>query len=657
MKKLVTLLLVLSLCLGLLPAVAEETGLLDTLMDGIEAFDPAVDELLTAPQEKSLKDGLTLKRDISAPRLGKCTVSYANLCTSTYTTYYPAAALILDAFEYMEEQFGGYNWRTQNIVAYAGPDDYYEQLLVVVLDYDNDEVQQLWWTPGESKAEVYWYGDDDGIFSVSGFLNSESVSHLDELTRLDKSTLMSYFNQIEGGGTSQNPLQVGTASFRISDDQQHIYVDRPAISGGSGNYSIAYNIYDNNSQPVNYFYSNEEHVAATPGYGGLFNVFIVVTDTETGENNTQNIGWQTIKWPYASRLTVGKVQYELSPDGNSIYLTRPAISCRGGEVTIAYNIYDQDSNPVNYFYSTLTRVAATPGYSGRFNVFVVVTDTVTGEQNTQDIGWQDLGSTASGTYRALVVGNSDFQRNQDLICCKYDADHMVSMLQTINGGAYNGHITRKDNVVSSTLNSAIKSAYAGTQANDVSLFYISSHGVVYENGVSAAYAGAVAMSDDNVVQWSTLASWLKSANAGNKIIVIVDTCGSGGPVTSYSSGSSAQYEELMSRSVISAFAAIDSPITVKGVHGQEKLGELRTSQFEVVVACRANETSLGGSTGSLFTNGVIKGIGSGSSMPADTNKDGTITTTELHAYAYSYCGSSHHPMMWPSGSTYPLFWR
>lgn len=56
-------------------------------------------------------------------------------------------------------------------------------------------------------------------------------------------------------------------------------------------YTIAYNIYDDKSNPINYFYSLEDNVAATPGYGGLFNVFIVVTDTETCESNTQNIGW------------------------------------------------------------------------------------------------------------------------------------------------------------------------------------------------------------------------------------------------------------------------------------------------------------------------------------------------------------------------------
>ena len=185
-------------------------------------------------------------------------------------------------------------------------------------------------------------------------------------------------------------LTVAPVSFRISADRQSIYLDRPAVTG-SGRYLISYNIYDSDSNPVNYFYSNEEHVAATPGYGGLFNVFVVVTDESTGETNVQDIGWQGLSWPRADRLTVGKASFVISPDRKSVFVNRPEIRCRSGSVTIAYNIYDSASRPVNYFYSTQKRVAATPGYDGKFNVFIVVTDTETGEQNVQDIGWIILG--------------------------------------------------------------------------------------------------------------------------------------------------------------------------------------------------------------------------------------------------------------------------
>ena len=191
-------------------------------------------------------------------------------------------------------------------------------------------------------------------------------------------------------------VAIGDLTFEVSVDRQSIYIDRPQVTGPA-EYTIAYNIYDADSNPVNYFYSPEERVAATPGYGGLFNVFVVVTDTAAGEQAVKNIGWTELSWPRADRLTVGKATFEVSPDRKSIFVDRPSIQCKSGKVTIAYNIYDAQSQPVNYFYSTQKRVAATPGYDGRFNVFIVVTDTETGEQNVQNIGWTQLGEDPQPT--------------------------------------------------------------------------------------------------------------------------------------------------------------------------------------------------------------------------------------------------------------------
>ncbi|MBR6028255.1 MAG: leucine-rich repeat domain-containing protein [Clostridia bacterium] len=219
--------------------------------------------------------------------------------------------------------------------------------------------------------------------------------------------------EIEEQAELDKALAVGPVAFEISADRQSIFLDRPEVTG-SDEYTIAYNIYDADSQPVNYFYSLGDRVAATPGYGGLFNVFVVVTDTATGAQNTQNIGWTELDWPHAARLTVGQATYEISEDGKSIYVDRPEIRCASGKVSIAYNIYDSASNPVNYFYSTRNRVAATPGYDGKFIVFIVVTDTDTGEQNVQNTGWHVIGedpTNEDGGYvyiladgRATIIG-------------------------------------------------------------------------------------------------------------------------------------------------------------------------------------------------------------------------------------------------------------
>ena len=189
-------------------------------------------------------------------------------------------------------------------------------------------------------------------------------------------------------GLVMNPL-----SFSIPRDRQSIYIDKPTVTGGSGHYTYAYNIYDSNSQPVNYFYSDEDRVAATPGYGGLFNVFVVATDTVTHETVTRDVGWKELKWPSARTITMSRtLDYELSPDGKSIFINRPYLATASGQATLAYNIYDSNGKPVNYFYSTESRVAATPVYPGRFIVFVVGRDPVNGYEKQLDTGWHDLGT-------------------------------------------------------------------------------------------------------------------------------------------------------------------------------------------------------------------------------------------------------------------------
>ncbi|MBR6029034.1 MAG: leucine-rich repeat domain-containing protein [Clostridia bacterium] len=208
---------------------------------------------------------------------------------------------------------------------------------------------------------------------------------------------------IEAEAEEDKALSVGPLTFQVSENHQSIYINKPTVTGSSS-YKIAYNIYDADSYPVNYFYSMENRVAATPGYGGRFNVFVVVTDENTGASKTQDIGWHDLSWPLADALTVGKAAFEISPDRKSIFVDRPDIRCKSGSVNIAYNIYDSSSKPVNYFYSTQKRVAATPGYDGKFNVFIVVTDTITLEQNVQNIGWTILGEQQQESWPTTING-------------------------------------------------------------------------------------------------------------------------------------------------------------------------------------------------------------------------------------------------------------
>ncbi|MBR6029815.1 MAG: caspase family protein [Clostridia bacterium] len=675
MKKLFALLLALAMLLSAIPFTsAEEPDLLTDVLDSIESFDPETDEVLSIRVEDISK--FSEKTDISAPYLGSLSITYNQLGTNEANTYLPSAALLLDTCTY-----NGWTYSSMNIKAYAGVNDYYEQWVLIGLDYTHDQVLQLWWTPGKSVCEFYrYYDDDDNLMTVSDFLNSEESSYLSQLTLLNNSTLTRYVNQLTG--VSTNPLKVGKATFEISSDKQSIYINKPSISGGSGKYTIAYNIYDNNSNAVNYFYSTESRVAATPGYGGLFNVFIVVTDTGTNESNTQNIGWQKLNWPYASTLTVGKVTYEISSDKKSVFINRPTVKCKSGEVTIAYNIYDSNSKPVNYFYSTFPRVAATPGYAGKFNVYVVVTDTGTGESKTQNIGWVNLlgdgnPPTTGATYRALLIAQTQVPNCTPSYSYHTDNVNLTAALKKVNGGGYASHITALEQRTRSQILSDVASAYSGAKAGDVSFFYMGTHGVDGNYGGSDV-EGALGCSDGSNLKLKDLADALSKANPNNEVIIVISACGSGAAVKGLENETKLP---LTARDIISAFAANDPGITVTEEEYDEngvvvKRRDMCRNKFYVLTAADVYESSwyysnYRDSNGNINGRGSFTGLGmadaltfSGGYMKADSNKNGQVTFDELYKYVYDYCynlsvnagtDTKQHVQRYPTSSSWVAF--
>ena len=195
------------------------------------------------------------------------------------------------------------------------------------------------------------------------------------------------------GGATPEPVPLTLAEqeavHEISPDKKSIFINKPTISGGTAPYTIAYNCYDADSNPVNYYYSDDARTAMSPGYNGRFNVFVVVRDSAGGEVKIDT-GWQDLTGYEAQPLTVLEevAVSEISPDGRSIFINRPTVSGGTGTYTYAYNCYDTDSQPVNYYYSDDWRTAMTPGYAGRFCVFVVVSDGV--DTIIINTGWYEL---------------------------------------------------------------------------------------------------------------------------------------------------------------------------------------------------------------------------------------------------------------------------
>ena len=193
--------------------------------------------------------------------------------------------------------------------------------------------------------------------------------------------------------TPPQPLELTLAESQavheISPDGKSIFISRPTISGGQAPYTVAYNCYDAQSNPVNYYYSDDERTAMSPGRNGHFIVFVVVRDS-AGAVRQIDTGWHDLTGYADLPLTLAEetAVSEISPDGRSIFITRPTASGGTGRYTYAYNCYDTESNPVNYYYSDDWRTAMTPGYEGRFCVFVVVSDGV--NSVTINTGWYQL---------------------------------------------------------------------------------------------------------------------------------------------------------------------------------------------------------------------------------------------------------------------------
>ncbi|MBR5342839.1 MAG: immunoglobulin domain-containing protein [Oscillospiraceae bacterium] len=266
-------------------------------------------------------------------------------------------------------------------------------------------------------------------------------------------------------------------------------------------------------------------------------------------------------------------------------------------------------------------------------------------------------------YRALLIGEVNFSwetANRN----KGDVTLLKNMLGTVrgpNGGSYS--VTCKYDMSNSGLKSAISSTFSAADDDDVSLFFIATHGVV--DVASGAYAGELLLiGDDSYNEYMTLgelATCLKAVPG--KVIVLLGSCGSGAAI--YSSGgehsfavdNSGESDAIFSEAVIRAFAEADEL--------QPNTGEFRDSKFYVLTAAAHQESSWGQESDDPYNYfPYYFAAGAGSGFPADANGNGTITLSEMYDYVYDnaygpyYDGSDYyyqHAQVYPTGSSYALF--
>ena len=273
------------------------------------------------------------------------------------------------------------------------------------------------------------------------------------------------------------------------------------------------------------------------------------------------------------------------------------------------------------------------------------------------------------TYRALLVGEVSFYwdnatRNRG------DVQNIRDMLYEVKGpkgGKYK--VTCAYDLGSEALRESIQKAFAGADSNDVSLFFIATHGVV--DVASGPYAGELCLVDKDGFEefflLSELADCLKAVPG--KVIVLLGSCGSGAAIIQngtlrFADDPSGRSDEVFTEAVIQAFAAADEETAVSNT------GELRSSKFYVLTAAAHQESSWGYEYGgdmdgyNLFP--LYFSQGAMGDKPADANGNGTITLNEMYNYVYENCYNAgpfyesgeyvyQHVQVYPENSSYALF--
>jgi len=252
-----------------------------------------------------------------------------------------------------------------------------------------------------------------------------------------------------------------------------------------------------------------------------------------------------------------------------------------------------------------------------------------------------VSGTGSTKYYALLIGNGLGYPENTLYGPPNDIKAMKAMLK---GTSQDWKITVRENVTGNGFRSAIQSAYSGATENDVCLFYYSGHG--YDDVWDDAYEGALVGVDYQPFLPGQLANALYECAPG-KVIVLLDSCGSGGLIYSKNGEQKEVVSEKKSAkkfvdAVISSFSYFDQK--AKDV---ANIGELRDGKFQVLAACAYRSTSLDTTfynvRGGAFTISLTYAAGIWHHdgkymgyMPGDTNGDGQLTLQETYKKVKSY---------------------
>ena len=304
-----------------------------------------------------------------------------------------------------------------------------------------------------------------------------------------------------------------------------------------------------------------------------------------------------------------------------------------------------------------------------------------GSQET-DMSPHVMARTRGINYRALLIGEVHFP---DETCSRNDGDLslMYSMLTsrfTPIGTQYMTPARYTDRSAVQIL-SLVGSSYAGADEDDVSLFFIATHGDSYTTYQECETdPGSLNCVDSNQRE-----SWLDLyelagalENVPGEVIVIIEACGSGAAV--YDPAHPDQQNSsprLTADAIANAFPdrKLDRAEDVTYIYDENgagqivrsRIGEFRVpDKFYVLCASRYLQDSWGTESSpahTYFVKWLTDGVGTSGRMPADSNLNGVLTLHELFSYISSVGDSrqfgpynaTQQVQVYPAGSSYEMF--
>lgn len=210
--------------------------------------------------------------------------------------------------------------------------------------------------------------------------------------------------------------------------------------------------------------------------------------------------------------------------------------------------------------------------------------------------------------RALLVGADQFKtRPNTAPAAENNLQHMAIALSLDARGYEKISTSYNDAFDSESFTALVDKSFAGAKDGDVSLLYISTHGL-YEEGMQAMDFGMLLSDGQREYRLSARELYRVLSPVPGLKILIIDTCNSG--------------------------ALID-----RGLLGNGQNSLFTNGDFKVITASGGSEPSFLWSTGqgmirggSYFADTLTAGISGSGNYAADENRDGDITLREIHRY-------------------------